>query len=198
MKNLFNSIELKKPQNFSDLFNNENEIVLDIGAGKGEFAVRMAADFPDTNYICIEKKAPRAVLIDKKRQNLKLTNLIVLQSRIEHLIPHCFFRHSVQKAYMNFPDPWQKNKYQNKRNMTPLFLDDLSGVLKSGADFFFASDVKSYAEHCYCLLKEHKDFLNALTDKWVVNEKSPYFQTLFYQHAVKSGSDCYFLHFVRK
>lgn len=198
MKTIFTSLELKKPQDFRQLFNNNQNLILDIGAGKGEFAIRMATEFPNNNYICIEKKSPRAMLINRKCEKAQLTNLIILHARIEHLIPHCFFPQSVQQAFMNFPDPWVKNKYRNKRNLTVEFLDDLSSILKSHADFYFATDICAYAEHSYQLLDQHQNFSNALSTKWIINEASPYFQTLFYQHAVKAGSDCYFLHFKRK
>ena len=102
--------EISKPQNFQDIFTKTQPLVLDIGAGKGEFVEQMAKLHPDWNFLCIELKLHRVRTIVKRAERENLQNIRVMHGRIEHLIPHCFFRNSVAHAYMNFSDPWQKSR----------------------------------------------------------------------------------------
>jgi len=187
--------DLKKPQNFADFFGNSNPLVLDIGAGKGEFAVAMAQKMPGHNFICIEKRPPRTQAIVRKKLKLGLNNVLVVQCRLEHLFPHCFFRNSIAKAYMNFPDPWPKQAYRNRRNLNEDFVGMLHDLLIPGGDFHFATDVASYAKTAYKILNAHEGFENVLAPDMWTQECENEQKTLFYYHARRDGLESSFLHF---
>ena len=195
MKDLYRLTDLSKPHNFHEAFGDSNPIILDIGAGRGEFAAAMAQSNPRENYLCIEIRKHRVQSILKKKQTLGLSNIIVLQARIEHLIPHCFFRHSIQKIYLNFPDPWPKNHQRNRRVFKPSFLNDLQEILARHGELHFATDVTAYAKETHLILSEHPGFENALEGRGWDNEAHPPVKTLFYQHALRAGATPVFLHF---
>ena len=195
MKDLFRLADLDKPHDFSSAFGNSNPIVLDIGAGRGEFAAAMAQANPLENYLCIEIRKHRVESILKKKRGLGLENILVVQARIEHLIPHCFFRASIHRIHLNFPDPWPKNHQKNRRAFKPSFLDDLQGILVREGELHFATDVKDYAKETHMILSEHPGFENILKGAdWKI-EIDPPVKTLFYRHAVRSGIAPVSLHF---
>lgn len=191
----FGMPEINKPHNFQKLFSSEQPLVLDIGAGKGEFVEKMARLHPDWNFLCIELKLNRVRSIVKRARRAELHNIRVMHGRIEHLIPHCFFGGTVSHAYMNFPDPWQKERQSKNRTMNPLFCSRISELLISGGIFHFATDVKSYADYTFECLDEHPDFENFLAPERFMPEIPEHYKTLFYQHAQNSGFDSHFLKF---
>ncbi|PCJ18907.1 MAG: tRNA (guanosine(46)-N7)-methyltransferase TrmB [Candidatus Cloacimonadota bacterium] len=186
---------LKKPQNFHDLFEKKQDLILDLGSGMGEFVIELAQSQPQFNYICVEKRMPRARAIVQRYEKRNLTNIIVIQTRFEWLIPHCFFNNHFHTIYLNFPDPWLKAKYSSKRSMTPQFLDYLSAALIPNGNFHFATDVDEYAEFGLNLLEDHPKFKNMLGEK-IISKTPPEIQkTLFYYHAQKDNIDSNFIHF---
>jgi tRNA (guanine-N7-)-methyltransferase len=187
--------EINKPQDFGTLFPKNQPIALDIGAGKGEFLETTAQKFPNLNYISIERKYPRTQLIQKRIEKNNLDNAIVLQGHIEHIIPHAMFRESVQIAYMNFPDPWKKDRYAKRRNMNSEFVEQIHELLVPNGEFHFATDVPDYIEHTYNHLNAHPGFENILNVKWLVNDVEEHYKTLFYHHARKIGENCHFVRF---
>ena len=191
----FGMSEISKPQNFQKLFIKSQPLVLDIGAGKGEFVEQMAELHPDWNFLCIELRLHRVKTIVKRAKRANLQNIRVMHGRIEHLIPHCFFRDSVAHAYMNFPDPWQKSRQSKNRTMNPLFCKRISELLKLGGIFHFATDVIDYANYAFNCLDENPDFENYLGDYRFMPEIPEYYKTLFYKHAQASGFDSSFLKF---
>jgi len=193
-KHILRLQDLNKPQDFQKLFIKPAPLVLDIGSGKGEFATTMATLFPNLNFLCIEKRPDRTLATAKRKLKNNLDNLFIFQGKIEHLIPHCFFKKSVHKAFMNFPDPWPKNAYRNRRNLNPEFLNEIYDLLETGGDFHFATDVKSYAEYAHSLLNQHPGFKNQNNSPWLTEVSSEY-KTLFYHHAAKDGFSSHFLHF---
>ena len=189
--------EISKPQNFQDIFTKTQPLVLDIGAGKGEFVEQMAKLHPDWNFLCIELKLHRVRTIVKRAERENLQNIRVMHGRIEHLIPHCFFRNSVAHAYMNFPDPWQKSRQSKNRTMNPLFCKRISELLQVGGIFHFATDVEDYANYAFDCLDHNPDFENHLGNSRFMHQIPEHYKTLFYRHAKKSGYDSRYLKFIK-
>jgi len=191
----FNDLEF--PHDFQRSFTELRPLALDIGAGKGEFVLKMAQAKPEFNYLSIEVRAHRVRSIVKKLRKAGLENVRVLHARIEHAIPHSFFRNCVKQIYMNFPDPWQKNKQKNKRTVSNEYLDSLASMLEPGGKFYFATDVPAYAQHTFDLLDGHSAFGNELSDKPWLEEVDEIYHTLFYHHALKEGRGSHFLRFYK-
>lgn len=189
--------QLKKPHDFHSLFSRPAPILLELGAGKGEFAQRVALNRPDWNLLCVEIRAHRVRSIVKKCKGHDLRNITILQARFEHLIPHCFFPGFVDEIHMNFPDPWIKWKQRNRRMMTMEFVESLAYLLKPGGSFHFATDIEAYADHSLELLEECRWFRNTHDNGSYTNDPEPYQKTLFYHHALKAGRKSAFLKFER-
>lgn len=91
----------------SDIFGNEQPIVLELGCGKGEYTVGMAREFPDLNFIGIDIKGNRMWSGAKRAFEEGLPNVRFLRTEIEHL--HHFFAESeVSEIWLTFPDPQMK------------------------------------------------------------------------------------------
>ncbi len=115
-------------------FTAERPIHLEIGCGKGDFAVGMAAKYPKYNFIAMERVSDVACLALEKAMNAKDTrpdNLRFLIGDAKNL-SEWFPPHSVDCLYLNFSDPWPKKGYAKRRLTHEGFLNLYRSVLKPG------------------------------------------------------------------
>ena len=110
----------KFKKNFKSIFHNSNEIHIEIGTGKGKFIYEMALKYPSINFIGIEKYASILVRALEKCEN-PLPNLRFLCIDAKNLEE--IFDHEISCIYLNFSDPWPKNRHAKRRLTSPLFLD---------------------------------------------------------------------------
>ena len=107
-------------------FHNSNPIVLELGCGKGEYAVGLGKKFPGKNYIGVDIKGARMWTGAKQVEEEKLTNVAFLRTSIE-LIEHFFGPGEVSEIWITFPDPQMKNA--NKRLTSTRFLNNYRKIL---------------------------------------------------------------------
>ncbi len=107
---------------------------LEIGCGKGDFAVGMAAKHPDCNFIAMERVSDVACLALEKAMNAKDTrpdNLRFLIGDARNLTDW-FAPQSADCLYLNFSDPWSKKGYAKRRLTHRGFLELYRKILKPG------------------------------------------------------------------
>lgn len=119
----------------ADYFAFPKPIHLEIGCGKGDFAVGMAAAHGDCNFIAMERVPDVACLALEKAMAKKETrpedNLRFLIGDAQNLT-EWFEPHSVDCIYLNFSDPWPKKGYAKRRLTHRGFLERYRTLLKDG------------------------------------------------------------------
>ena len=121
----------------SSYFNNDNPIVLELGCGKGEYAVGLGKQFPGKNYIGIDIKGARMWTGAKQVVEQQLTNVAFLRTSIE-LIDRMFAPGEVSEIWITFPDPQMKKV--NKRLTGTRFLSNYRNVLKDNGIIHLKTD----------------------------------------------------------
>ena len=99
--------------NWNKVFNNDNNIEVEIGMGKGKFIIEKAIQNPNINYIGIEKYDSPLVSAVKKLEELEINNLKLIC--IDALGIEEVFDHEIDKIYLNFSDPWPKKRHAKRR-----------------------------------------------------------------------------------
>lgn len=120
--------------NLQSAFTEERPIHLEIGCGKGNFAVGMAAQHHDVNFIAMEKIADVACLALEKAEKAKDTrpdNLRFVIGDAKNLVEY-FPAHSIYCIYLNFSDPWPKAGHAKRRLTYHTFLEIYKTLLKDG------------------------------------------------------------------
>ncbi len=136
----FNEEEAKKNiGKWKDAFENNNEIYLEIGIGKGDFIVGMAKKFPNVNFIGIEKNETILAIALNKIINEKLKNVIIISNNADQL-NDVFDKNEIDKIFLNFSDPWPKNKHFKRRLTYSSFLDIYENILKDEGVIEFKTD----------------------------------------------------------
>lgn len=125
----------------SDVFNNSNEIHIEIGMGKGQFLMELATRNPDINYIGIEKFSSVLLRAVQKMESLEtpLPNLFFIRMDAEE-IEKVFAEEEIAKIYLNFSDPWPKERHAKRRLPSKEFLHRYEKILVSDGVVEFKTD----------------------------------------------------------
>ena len=121
------------------IFKNDNPIHIEIGMGKGQFIMGLASNNPDINYIGIEKYSSVLVRALDKRENLETDNLMFLRMDAEDIAEY-FAPEEVSRIYLNFSDPWPKDRHAKRRLTSSQFLARYDKILAKDGHIQFKTD----------------------------------------------------------
>lgn len=123
----------------SDIFENDNPIVLELACGKGNYTLELARRNPHKNFIGIDIKGARIWKGAKHALQEGLKNVRFLRIYIDHLDEY-FEPGEVDEIWITFPDPYPKYSDRNKRLSAHKFLKIYQRVVKPGAVIHFKTD----------------------------------------------------------
>jgi tRNA (guanine-N7-)-methyltransferase len=128
------STPIPAPTDPNAWFSTARPVHLEIGCGKGDFAVGMAEKHPESNWLAMERVPDVACLALEKamaRAEARPDNLRFLIGDARNLT-EWFLPHSVDTLYLNFSDPWPKKGYAKRRLTHVGFLELYRSILKEG------------------------------------------------------------------
>lgn len=124
---------------WSSLFQNQNPLHIEIGMGKGQFIHQLAEKNPQINYIGIEMYSSVLYRALEKREETDLDNLYFLRFDAKYL-EEIFDNGEVGRIYLNFSDPWPKERHSKRRLTSPLFLSRYDKILAPEGFIQFKTD----------------------------------------------------------
>jgi len=173
------------------------EIWLEIGFGGGEHLAAQAAAHPEVGFIGCEPFVNGVVSLLAQVNARNLQNVRLWPRDARALIAR-LPSHSVQRAFILFPDPWPKLRHHKRRLIAPPFLDMLAGALAPGAELRVATDDPDYLAWILERLTAHPEFRwNARSAAdWRVRPPD-WPATRYEQKAIAAGRRPTYLRFVR-
>lgn len=129
----------KCPGTWHALFGNSNPIYIEIGMGKGRFIHTMAKEHPDINFVGIEKYSSVLLRAIQKMEEEELPNLKFIRMDAED-IAKVFGPGEVDRIYLNFSDPWPKDRHAKRRLPSREFLGRYDVILKREGRLEFKTD----------------------------------------------------------
>ncbi len=124
---------------WKELFGNNYPIHLEIGMGKGKFLLQLAEQNPDINYIGIEKYSSVLIRALQKREEYEGENIYFLRMDAEN-IPDIFKEGEIDRIYLNFSDPWPKERHAKRRLTSKEFFSRYDRILKKDGVVIFKTD----------------------------------------------------------
>ena len=124
---------------WSELFGNSNPIRIEIGMGKGKFITELAQQNPDVNYIGIEKFSSVLIRAIEKVSDSEIKNLLFIRMDAEN-IEKIFAPEEIDRIYLNFSDPWPKDRHAKRRLTSTQFFGRYDKVLKKDGVVEFKTD----------------------------------------------------------
>ncbi len=136
-------LAINEPENYkgkwNELFGNNNSVQIEIGMGKGLFLTTLAQENPNINYVGIEKYSSVLVRALEKCEDLELANIRFIRMEAEY-IEDVFGEGEVDKIYLNFSDPWPKDRHAKRRLTSAQFLKRYDTILKKDGIVEFKTD----------------------------------------------------------
>ena len=167
-------------------FGNDNPIYIEIGMGKGDFIIENAKRYKNINFIGIEKFDSVIVRAIQKSNELELDNLKIIRmdaNRLEEI-----FDKEIDTIYLNFSDPWPKDRHAKRRLTSMVFLSVYDKIFKGRNRIIMKTDninlfnysLDSLCENGYEILYRTND-LDCLSEDNIMTE----YEKRFYNLGVK-------------
>lgn len=147
---------------WNEVFENDREIHLEIGTGKGRFIMELAEKNPDINYIGIEKFSSVLIRAIEKQRELALPNLMFIRMDAEKL-EEVFEKDEIKRIYLNFSDPWPKDRHAKRRLTSRQFFARYNKVLAEDGRVEFKTDNRLLFDFSVEEVKEAGWKLDAVT-----------------------------------
>lgn len=131
--------ETERKGKVREYFANDKPIQIEIGMGKGQFIYEMARQNPDINFVGIEKYSSVLLRAIQKMEEEPLPNLIFIRMDAED-ITDVFEAGEIDKIFLNFSDPWPKDRHAKRRLESRQFLKRYETILKDAGFIEFKTD----------------------------------------------------------
>lgn len=140
------------------LFGNNNPVYIEYCSGNGDWIINRAIKYPFVNWVAVEKRYDRVRKIWSKSKNKQLKNILIVCSEAWTFSLNYLKDETVDEIFINFPDPWPKNKHKKHRLMQPRFIHEIHRTLKTGKTITFVSDDEDYVNSTKELFFKDKNF----------------------------------------
>ena len=131
---------------FKTLFDNDNEVILEIGFGNGESLLQQAINQPQYNFIGIEVHGPGVGHLIHEAHTRDVHNIKVIRHDAVEVLEKQLADASIKQLQLFFPDPWHKKRHHKRRIIKPAFIELVNQKLKPGGCFHMATDWQHYAQ----------------------------------------------------
>jgi tRNA (guanine-N7-)-methyltransferase len=140
----------------AELFGRSAPLHVDLGCGDGSFLCEMARQFPNRNFLGIERLTKRVEKVRRKAE--KIENVRVLRADTLFAVRYLLPESSVETFYLLVPDPWPKRRHQFRRIFTRDFLDAVASALEKRGVLRVATDQLDYCHQIEQLSRAHRHF----------------------------------------
>lgn len=149
---------------WQEIFGNDRPIHMEIGMGKGRFLMELAAAHPEYNYVGVEKYSSVLLrALEKMEQREQpLPNLYFVRMDAENLTK-VFGEGEVEHIYLNFSDPWPKDRHAKRRLTSPEYLSRYDRILAEDGQVEFKTDNRALFDYSVEAIRTSGWTLKALT-----------------------------------
>jgi len=186
------------PIDLSQVFGNNKDSALEIGFGDGSFLIKTATDYTDWNFIGIEIKVKRFRKAAKSAERENIANLKFLLIDVRIAIDEVFCPNTFGKVYINFPDPWPKERHKKHRIINTQFLSNLSRIIKPKGIIEIASDHEEYISSILKTLEDTGTFKSIFSLPGYVHSIPNRPKTRYELEFMKGDKKIYYLRFIKE
>ena len=136
-----------------EAFGREGELLLEIGCGKGQFIIKHALNNPQKLYVAVEGQSNVLLRALEKARDNNLDNILFIRVFVENA-GDMFEKGEVDKVYLNFSDPWPKERHYKRRLTYRKKLESYFDVMKDDGEIEFKTDNDGLFEFSMNEIKE--------------------------------------------
>lgn len=135
-------------------------VVLEIGFGRAELILELAAAYPERHFLGVEVSRKRVEKSGRRVTARSLRNAKLVHTPAEYLLERVLPDASIAECWINCPDPWPKKRHHRRRLVQPEFVEQLSRVLEPHAILHISTDHQGYAEWIHGVMSKAPGFRN--------------------------------------
>lgn len=162
-----------------NIFCNRAPVHLEYCSGNGDWIIAKAKSERDKNWVAVEKRFDRVRKIWSKLKNDNVENLFIICGKGEIFSRYYVPAGSVDGVYVNFPDPWPKDRHAKHRIIQEKFLEDLSRITKEGAEVSLVTDDCVYSIQMVKKFLENKNFESCYREPYYLKDLPDYGRSWF-------------------
>lgn len=173
-------------------------LVVEIGFGRGEFLLELAAKHPEFAFLGVEVSWKRVLKMARKVARAELENVRLVAGRGEAILDDCLPEGGVQEIWVNFSDPWPKVAHAHRRIFQPAFIRSAARVLEPEGVLHVATDDAVYAEQIDEVLRGETRLRNLYAPKPYAREVPGRIATSYEQDWLTRGRKMHFFDYQRR
>lgn len=187
--------ELTMPADWPAIFGNDRPLALEIGCGVGDFLVQVAEAHPELNFIAIDFYNKGCYKTCRRAEKHGLANVRVLREEARQFITERLHPGSLQRIYINCPDPWPKKRHRKRRLVNSEFVAFLGQYLRPDGELFFATDFDDYGLDVAEFMPRVVGFDNQLAPDRYRNHLEGYPLSKYMRKFMAEGKQIYYVHY---
>jgi tRNA (guanine-N7-)-methyltransferase len=152
----------------------DRAVEAELGCADARFLFERAPHHPDTFFVGLEIRQPLVKLVNRQAAEQNLPNLRAIFCNINVDLPTLIPDDSLDRVYINFPDPWFKRRHQKRRLVTDELVEVLHQKLRRRGELFFQSDVFDLALDAMAVLEAATTRFANVQGPWSFARGNPY------------------------
>ena len=127
-----------------DLFGNDRPVYIEYCSGNGEWIIKKAQENPNSNWVAVEKKFERVRKIHSKKRTMGVNNLVIIAGEALTFTKEYLQESSADSIFINFPDPWPKQRHAKYRLLQETFISHLKRITREKGKINIVTDSEPY------------------------------------------------------
>lgn len=160
-------------------FEQERPICLEYCSGNGAWIAAKAQAQPEYNWVAVECKFERVRRIWSKVKNFQLSNLLTVCGEGFVTTRQYIPSESIQAVFINFPDPWPKNRHAKHRIVQVPFIEEVHRILRSDGVLTMVTDDADHSQYMIDVMQKIPGFESVFPDPFYVTEYPTYGTSYF-------------------
>lgn len=194
------------PQHYQDhnvwlddkgIFTKKAPFHIEYCSGNGDWILEKALQYPEQNWIAVEKKFERVQKIWSKMHNLSVLNLLIVCGEGLTFTRHYLPDQCIQAAYVNFPDPWPKERHAKHRIIQKPFIKELSRTVVPNGTITYVTDHGDYKTQMISEMDPHDEWKSNLPSPYYTENWQNYGSSWFEKLWKEKGKNIYYMQFER-
>ena len=161
------------------IFGNTNPIHLEYCSGNGQWICDKALHNPGINWVAVEKRFDRCKKIWSKINNYSLNNLFIVCGEGLTATQYYFPSNSIESIYVNFPDPWPKDRHAKHRIVNSSFIEQCYRLLNKKGELNLVTDDPTYREQMISVTLDSQKFCSEYKPPYFTTENHEYGESWF-------------------
>ncbi|GAB4185032.1 MAG: tRNA (guanosine(46)-N7)-methyltransferase TrmB [Simkaniaceae bacterium] len=181
-----------------EMFGNSLPVNIEFCSGNGEWIINKALENPFVNWIAVEKNFDRVRKIWSKRENNQIKNLLIVSGYAEEFVSYYLKKQTIANVFVNFPDPWPKDKHAKNRLFQESFVKKLAQRMTKNSMAYVVTDDEAYLHQIIEVMKASKLWQPYFKAPYYIKNPSDYGESWFERLWKGKGKNIFHTYFVNQ